>query len=146
MDPSLDSIFNKATYHEDGLLKIKFGDKGIEYNPNFKFFLTTKIQNPHFMPETCIKLTVINFSITFEGLEEQMLVDVIKIEAPEVEERRDTLIVELSKNRNELYKLQSEILRQLAESDSNTILDNVALIETLQDSNTKSQVISESIQ
>ena len=45
------------------------------------------------MPETCIKLTVIDFSITFEGLEEQMLVDVIKNEEPEVEEQRDSLII-----------------------------------------------------
>jgi dynein heavy chain len=45
------------------------------------------------LPETCIKLTVINFSITFEGLEEQMLVDVIKNEEPEVEEQRDSLII-----------------------------------------------------
>jgi dynein heavy chain, axonemal len=45
------------------------------------------------LPETCIKLTVIDFSITFEGLEEQMLVDVIKNEEPEVEEQRDSLII-----------------------------------------------------
>ena len=31
--------------------------------------------------------------ITFEGLEEQMLVDVIKNEEPEVEEQRDSLII-----------------------------------------------------
>jgi len=47
--------------------------------------LTTKIQNPHFLPEICIKLTVINFTVTFAGLEEQMLVDVVKNQVPEVE-------------------------------------------------------------
>ena len=64
--------------------------------------LTTKVQNPHFLPETCIKLTVINFSITFEGLEEQMLADVINNEEPEVEEQRNNLIVELANSRNDL--------------------------------------------
>jgi dynein heavy chain len=89
MDPSFDSIFTKAKFEEDRVIKIKFGEKSIPYDDNFKLILTTKIQNPHFLPEVCIKLTVINFSITFEGLEEQMLVDVIKVEAPEVEEQRD---------------------------------------------------------
>jgi dynein heavy chain len=107
MDPSLDSIFLQSTFREDGVLKIRLGDKSLLYDANFKLLMTTKIANPHFLPEICIKLTVINFSITFEGLEEQMLVDVIKVEAPEVEEQRDTLIVELAKSRNDLYKLQS---------------------------------------
>lgn len=107
IDPSLDSIFLQSTFREDGVLKIKLGDKSLLYDANFKLLMTTKIANPHFLPEICIKLTVINFSITFEGLEEQMLVDVIKVEAPEVEEQRDTLIVELAKSRNDLYKLES---------------------------------------
>jgi len=107
MDPSLDSIFLQSTFREDGVLKIKLGEKSLLYDANFKLLMTTKIANPHFLPEICIKLTVINFSITFEGLEEQMLVDVIKVEAPEVEEQRDTLIVELAKSRNDLYKLES---------------------------------------
>jgi len=78
IDPGLDSILNKSVYREEGIDKILFGDKSLIYDNRFKFMLTTKIQNPHFLPETCIKLTVINFTVTFAGLEEQMLVDVIK--------------------------------------------------------------------
>lgn len=107
MDPSLDSIFTKSIFIEDGVEKIKYGDKSLMIDHNFKLMLTTKIQNPHFLPETCIKLTVINFSITFEGLVEQMLVDVIKNEAPEVEEQRDSLIIQLAQSKNDLFKLQS---------------------------------------
>ena len=97
------------------------------------------------MPEICIKLTVINFSITFEGLEEQMLVDVIKIEAPEVEEQRDSLIIKLAQSRNDLYKLQSKILDELNNSNSETILDNVFLIETLEICSAESLKIAESL-
>lgn len=93
IDPALDSIITKATFVEEGVTKIKFGDKSLLYDSNFKMLLTSKIANPHFMPEVCIKLTIINFSITFNGLQEQMLVDVIKHLAPEVEEERDTLII-----------------------------------------------------
>lgn len=89
IDPGLDSILTKAIYKEDNLDRINFGDRSIIYDHKFKLFLTTKLPNPHFLPEICIKLTIINFTVTFDGLEEQMLVDVVINEAPEVEKRRD---------------------------------------------------------
>ena len=70
LDPGLDSILTKAVYKEDGLEKINFGDRAIIYDRNFKLYITTKLSNPHFLPEICIKLTVINFTVTFDGLEE----------------------------------------------------------------------------
>ena len=93
IDPGLDSIMNKQIYREEGVDKIRFGDKALIYDHQFKFMLTTKIQNPHFLPEICIKLTVINFTVTFAGLEEQMLVDVVKNQVPEVEQKRDDLVI-----------------------------------------------------
>jgi dynein heavy chain len=70
VDPSLDEVVSQATFKEDGILKINMGDKSIDYDPNFKLFLTTKLANPHFMPEVTIKLTIINFTVTFDGLDE----------------------------------------------------------------------------
>jgi len=77
LDPSLDSLFTKAIYSEDGIEKIKFGDNSVPYDRNFKLYLSTKLANPHFLPETCIKLAIVNFTVTQDGLEEQMLVDVV---------------------------------------------------------------------
>lgn len=31
--------------------------------------MTTKLPNPHYIPEICIKVTLINFTVTFDGLE-----------------------------------------------------------------------------
>lgn len=70
LDPGLDSVLTKAIYKEDGLEKINFGDRPIIYDRNFKLYITTKLANPHFLPEICIKLTIINFTVTFDGLEE----------------------------------------------------------------------------
>ena len=77
IDPGLDSVMMKSIYQEEGVLKLNFGDKPLIYDPNFRLMFTTKLHNPHFLPETCIKLTIINFTVTFEGLEDQLLVDVI---------------------------------------------------------------------
>ena len=128
----MDSILSKAIFKEDGINKINFGDKAIVYDESFRFMMTTKLSNPHFLPETCIKTTVINFSVTFKGLEDQLLVDVINNLQPDLEKKRDKLVVEIATKKNDLYKLQSLILKELAESNSETILDNEFLIETLE--------------
>lgn len=70
IDPGLDSVLTKAIYKDEGVEKINFGDKPLIYDKNFKLYITTKLPNPHFLPEICIKLTIINFTVTFEGLEE----------------------------------------------------------------------------
>lgn len=40
------------------------------YNADFKFVITTKLANPHYLPEICIKVALINFTVTPEGLED----------------------------------------------------------------------------
>jgi dynein heavy chain len=85
LDPSIETILGKQYKEIDGRILIKFGDQDIDFDKNFKLFLTTKIPNPRYLPEIFIKVTVINFTVTFEGLEEQLLADVVKKERPEIE-------------------------------------------------------------
>lgn len=107
LDPGLDPILTKATYTtgEDKLLWIKYDEKKRVYDERFDLFLTTKMANPHFLPETCIKLTIVNFTVTFEGLEQQLLVEVVNNERPEVEEKRVALVLSISENKNKLATL-----------------------------------------
>ena len=58
---------------------------------DFKLLITTKLANPHYLPEICIKVTVINFTVTPDGLEDQLLVDVVAYEQPELEQQKDQL-------------------------------------------------------
>jgi len=58
---------------QGGRLLIRLGDTDIEYNSGFKFYMTTKLSNPHYLPEVCIKVTIINFTVTKTGLEDQLL-------------------------------------------------------------------------
>jgi dynein heavy chain, axonemal len=55
------------------------------------------------------------------------------------------LIIKLAQSRNDLYKLQSKILDELNNSNSDTILDNVFLIETLEICSVESLTIAESL-
>jgi hypothetical protein len=45
---------------------IRFGDSDVDYDPSFKFYMTSKLSNPHFLPELCIKVNVINFTVTVQ--------------------------------------------------------------------------------
>mmetsp|Transcript_28798 Transcript_28798/g.26014 ORF Transcript_28798/g.26014 Transcript_28798/m.26014 type:complete len:142 (-) Transcript_28798:1406-1831(-) len=88
IDPSIDTILGKQYYRDEdaGRTLIKLGDATIDYDPKFCLYITTKLPNPHFLPEVFIKTTIINFTVTFEGLEDQLLGDVVKNEKPEIEE------------------------------------------------------------
>jgi len=34
------------------------GEKTLDYHPDFRFFMTTKIANPHYPPEICVKVLI----------------------------------------------------------------------------------------
>lgn len=67
LDPALEPILLKQVDRSGSL---RLGDKQIPYNQSFKFFMTTTIPNPHYSPETSVKVTILNFAITPFGLEE----------------------------------------------------------------------------
>jgi dynein heavy chain len=46
------------------------GGDPIDYDPNFRLYLMTKLFNPHFRPELAAQCTIINFIVTEKGLEE----------------------------------------------------------------------------
>ena len=52
---------------------IRLGENVIEYSEDFKLYITTKLRNPHYLPEVATKVTLVNFMITPEGLEDQLL-------------------------------------------------------------------------
>lgn len=40
------------------------GDKEVDYDPNFRMYLTTKLSNPTFDPAVYAKAVVINYAVT----------------------------------------------------------------------------------
>ena len=102
LDPSLEPVLLKQTFVQGGRLLIRLGDSDIDYDKNFRFYMTTKLSNPHYLPEVCIKVTIINFTVTRSGLEDQLLSDVVKLEREDLEQQRNELIVDINKAKNEL--------------------------------------------
>ena len=46
---------------------IRLGDKEVEYNPDFRFYITTKLGNPHYAPEISTKACIVNFAVKEQG-------------------------------------------------------------------------------
>lgn len=110
---------------------IKVGDKEIEYNSSFRLILHTKMANPHYKPEMQAQTTLINFTVTRDGLEDQLLAEVVKAERPDLEE----LKADLTKQQNDfkimLKSLEDDLLSRLSSAGAN-ILGDTALVENLE--------------
>jgi dynein heavy chain len=144
LEPALEPVLLKQTFRQGQRVLIHLGDQDVDYNPTFKFYMTTKMANPHYLPEICVKVTVINFTVTMKGLEDQLLGDVVRKEKPKLEEQKNTLVVSMATDKKALKDLEDRILGLLKSSEGN-ILDNEPLIATLNDSKTTSQLIEQRV-
>ncbi len=57
LDPILEPLLLKQTFRQGGAVCIKLGDATIEYSQDFRFYMTTKLRNPHYLPETAVKVS-----------------------------------------------------------------------------------------
>ena len=73
VDPLMDPILEKAIVKQGKGWKIALADKELDYTETFKLFMTSRLPNPHYTPELSAKVTVIDFTVTMKGLEDQLL-------------------------------------------------------------------------
>ena len=102
MDPAIEPLLQKQIVVKGNSMTLKIGDSIIEYDKNFRFYLTTKLRNPHYLPEVSTKVTLINMMITFEGLSDQLLGIVVEKENPDLQTQKEQLVIEGAKNKNKL--------------------------------------------
>ncbi len=92
VDPLLDPVLLKQIFKIGGIKQIRFGEEVIDYADEFRLYMTTKLENPHYLPELTTKVTIINFMITNEILCDQLLNLVVKMEDEALEDERVKLI------------------------------------------------------
>ncbi|XP_071826175.1 dynein axonemal heavy chain 10-like isoform X2 [Apostichopus japonicus] len=144
IDPVIDNVLEKNIKGQAGREFIMLGDKEVDYDPNFRLYLNTKLSNPKYTPSVFGKAMVINYTVTLKGLEDQLLSVIVGFERKELEEQRERLIQETSENKKLLKDLEDSLLRELATSTGN-MLDNVELVATLEETKSKASEVSEKL-
>uniref|UniRef100_UPI00398F1DFB dynein axonemal heavy chain 7 isoform X1 n=2 Tax=Pristiophorus japonicus TaxID=55135 RepID=UPI00398F1DFB len=127
LDPILEPLLLKQTFKQSGSICIRLGDSTIEYAPDFRFYITTKLRNPHYLPETSVKVTLLNFMITSEGMQDQLLGIVVARERPDLEEEKQALILQSAENKRLLKEIEDKILEILSSSEGNILEDETAI-------------------
>lgn len=60
--------------------------------------MTTKLRNPHYLPDVAVKVVLLNFMITPNGLEDQLLGVIVAKDRPDLEVEKNELIIQGAKN------------------------------------------------
>ncbi|KAL7290283.1 hypothetical protein TKK_0015983 [Trichogramma kaykai] len=127
IDAILEPVLLKSVFSQRGVLCIKFAENVLDYNKDFRLYVTTRLRNPHYLPELAVKVSLLNFTITPQGLEDQLLGIVVAKELPVFEEKKNQLIVESANNKRILKEIEDKILEILSSSEGNILEDETAI-------------------
>ncbi|XP_026986875.1 dynein axonemal heavy chain 9 [Sagmatias obliquidens] len=129
IDPVLGPLLGREGVKKGRFIKI--GDKECEYNPKFRLILHTKLANPHYQPELQAQATLINFTVTRDGLEDQLLAAVVSMERPDLEKLKSDLTKQQNGFKITLKTLEDNLLSHLSSASGN-FLGETALLENLE--------------
>merc|ERR1711881_803264 len=144
IDAALSPVISRTTIKRGNKRVVKLGDKEIVLSPAFRLFMQTKLSNPHYPPEIQAECTIINFTVTEEGLEDQLLMLVVKLERPDLAKKKNELITQQNEFKVKLAELEALLLEKLANAEGD-ILDDVDLILSLEDAKKTSDEVKEKV-
>jgi hypothetical protein len=131
LDPLIEPILNREIMTADGQRKIALGGEYVNYSDEFRLYFSTKYPNPHYSPEICSQVTLINFTTTPKGLSDLLMNNLIEVEQQELDRMRILIMETTAENMKRLKDVEAEILRIVSNAGSD-ILDDDSATETLQ--------------
>jgi len=141
-DPILDPVLEKAVVFKAQTKKyfIRIGETSVDYDDKFCLYMTSRLPNPHFSPELSAKTTVIDFTVTLRGLEQQLLGRVLNMEQRALEEMLVALKEETTNSTKSLQMYGKQLLERLSKAKGN-LLDDTQLVEVLANTKAKAKEV-----
>jgi len=144
LDLILHSICKKEYVNEGNSRSVNLSGHQVEVDDSFRLFLTSELRNPEFPPYIQLMVSTINFDVTLEGLESQMLSIVVSKEKAKLEEDR----LQQSKEAVALIKELKEINQQILDALSCSVsemLEDQNMIDTLHTSREKAEIVANNL-
>lgn len=85
IDPVIDNLLERNIKTAGARKFIVLGDKEVDFDPGFRLYITTRLANPVYSPKLFGSVMIINYSVTFKGLSDQLLNVVVGHERKELE-------------------------------------------------------------
>merc|ERR1712224_685458 len=123
IDPMFDPVLEKEYVQKGRRYIITISDKQMDYDMNFMAYFITRLPNPTFSPELQAKTTVVDFTVTQKGLEEQLLGKVIGKEQKALEDQLALVLQEVNANTKSLLALDASLLERLTSNTGNLLDD-----------------------
>lgn len=127
LDAALEPLLLKQIFKVGGIDSIRLGDSTLPFDQSFSFYMTTRLRNPHLLPEIAVKVSLLAFLVTPEGLSDRLLGVVVAQERQDLEQRKSELVVEGAANAAKLKSIEDSIL-QILSSEGNILEDETAIL------------------
>jgi len=144
IDPMLDPVLEKQFIFKGKKMFVNVSDKMMDYDPKFMLYFITRLPNPSFSPELQAKTTLIDFTVTQKGLEEQLLGKVIGKEQKALEEQLNQVLQEVNTNTKSLLHLDAMLLERLT-SNTGNLLEDEELIDVLGNTKAKASEVNQKL-
>lgn len=110
IDAALEPLLARRFVHRGRACLLPIAGREVTYHPDFRLYLHTKLPSPHYGPEVAAQTTLVNFCVTLEGLEEQLLALVVGHEAAALQEGAAALTAALARYTITLQELEDGLL------------------------------------
>lgn len=145
IEPILYPIMRRELQSQGPRYVVQIGDKTVDFNSEFRLYITTRNPAPELTPDSMAITTVVNFTTTRAGLSGQLLAATLQHEKPELETKKTELLKTEEEFKIELSKLEDTLLEELASAKGN-ILENKELLESLNKTKESSATIEKSLE
>jgi len=132
IEPVLGSLVSRTSIRRGNHRYVPLGAIEAELHDDFRLYLHTKLLSPEFPPEVQAETTMVNFTVTQEGLEEQLLANVVQVERADLARRRTRLVETNNAYKVRVAELEERILVRLSNAGDD-ISEDEDLISGLED-------------